>query len=63
MIHHIAPLRTTIDSSLARRLRGRELGRMGTRREGHPWVPTFDAVVLGMLTMAQVTPEDRLLKR
>jgi len=26
-----------------------------------PWVPTFDAVVLAMLTMAQVTPEDRVL--
>jgi SAM-dependent methyltransferase len=26
-----------------------------------PWVPTFDAVVLAMLSMAQVTPEDRLL--
>src|SRR5260221_12676474 len=28
-----------------------------------PWVPTFDAVVLAMLSMAQVTPEDRLLDR
>jgi len=26
-----------------------------------PWVPTFDAVVLGMLSMAEVTPRDRLL--
>lgn len=26
-----------------------------------PWVPTFDAVVLAMLSMAQVTPEDRVL--
>jgi SAM-dependent methyltransferase len=26
-----------------------------------PWVPTLDAVVLGMLSMAEVTPEDRLL--
>lgn len=26
-----------------------------------PWVPTFDAVILTMLSMAQVTPEDRLL--
>jgi hypothetical protein len=26
-----------------------------------PWVPTFDAVVLGMLSMAEVTPQDRLL--
>lgn len=26
-----------------------------------PWVPTFDAVVLAMLTMAQVAPEDRVL--
>jgi SAM-dependent methyltransferase len=26
-----------------------------------PWVPTFDAVVLAMLSMAQVTSEDRLL--
>jgi SAM-dependent methyltransferase len=26
-----------------------------------PWVPTFDAVVLAMLGVAQVTPEDRLL--
>jgi SAM-dependent methyltransferase len=26
-----------------------------------PWVPSFDAVVLAMLSMAQVTPEDRLL--
>ena len=26
-----------------------------------PWVPTFDAVTLTMLTMAQVTPEDRVL--
>jgi SAM-dependent methyltransferase len=26
-----------------------------------PWVPTFDAVTLAMLTIAQVTPEDRVL--
>jgi SAM-dependent methyltransferase len=26
-----------------------------------PWVPTFDAVTLTMLTMAQVTPQDRVL--
>ena len=26
-----------------------------------PWVPTFDAVTLAMLSMAQVTPQDRLL--
>lgn len=26
-----------------------------------PWVPTFDAVVLAMLSMAEVTPEDRVL--
>jgi len=26
-----------------------------------PWAPTFDAVVLAMLSMAHVTPEDRLL--
>ena len=26
-----------------------------------PWVPTFDAVALTMLTMAEVTPEDRVL--
>jgi SAM-dependent methyltransferase len=26
-----------------------------------PWVPTFDAVVLAMLTMTQVTAEDRVL--
>jgi SAM-dependent methyltransferase len=26
-----------------------------------PWVPTFDAVILAMLSMAQVTPEDRVL--
>jgi SAM-dependent methyltransferase len=26
-----------------------------------PWVPTFDAVTLAMLSMAQVTPEDRVL--
>jgi hypothetical protein len=26
-----------------------------------PWVPTFDAVVLGMLSMAEVAPQDRLL--
>jgi SAM-dependent methyltransferase len=26
-----------------------------------PWVPTSDAVVLAMLSMAQVTPEDRVL--
>ena len=26
-----------------------------------PWVPTFDAVVLAMLSMTQVTPEDRVL--
>jgi SAM-dependent methyltransferase len=26
-----------------------------------PWVPTFDAVVLAMLSIAQVTPEDRVL--
>jgi SAM-dependent methyltransferase len=26
-----------------------------------PWVPTFHAVVLGMLSIAQVTPEDRVL--
>jgi SAM-dependent methyltransferase len=26
-----------------------------------PWVPTFDAVVLGMLSIAEVTPQDRVL--
>ena len=26
-----------------------------------PWVPTFDAVILAMLSMAQVAPEDRVL--
>ena len=26
-----------------------------------PWVPTFDAVILTMLSMAQVTPQDRVL--
>ena len=26
-----------------------------------PWVPTFDAVVLAMLSMAEVTPQDRVL--
>jgi len=26
-----------------------------------PWVPTFDAVMIAMLSMAQVTPEDRVL--
>lgn len=26
-----------------------------------PWVPTFDAVILAMLSMAEVTPEDRVL--
>jgi len=26
-----------------------------------PWVPTFDAVVLGMLSMAEVTPQDHVL--
>jgi SAM-dependent methyltransferase len=26
-----------------------------------PWVPTFDAVILAMLSMAQVTPQDRVL--
>ncbi len=26
-----------------------------------PWVPTFDAVVLGLLSMAEVTPQDRVL--
>jgi SAM-dependent methyltransferase len=26
-----------------------------------PWVPTFEAVVLGMLSIAEVTPQDRLL--
>jgi hypothetical protein len=37
--------------------------KLGWGRAGKdvPWVPTKDAVVLGMLSMAEVTPQDRLL--
>ncbi len=34
---------------------------MGRAGKDVPWVPTFQAVLLTMLSIAQVTPEDRLL--
>jgi hypothetical protein len=50
-----APTRTRADCEAAH---PNAWGKVG---KDVPWVPTFDAVVLAMLSMAQVTPQDRLL--